>query len=175
MTSKHLILYHLLLLPWIFPSFRVFFPASQFFASGSLSIGASALTSVFPMNIWDWFPLGLTSFQSMTAVHGLLRVFSNTTVQKHEFFGTQLFFMVQISHPYITTGKTIALIRQTFFSKVMSVSFNILSRFSPKEQASFNFMVAATICSGFGAQENKVCYFNMITVNHLLFYYLNLL
>ena len=75
----------------------------------------------------------------------------------------------------MTTGKTIALTRQIFVGKVMSLSFNILSGFSSKEQASFNFMVTVTICSDFGAQESEVCYFNMITVNHLLFYYLNLL
>ena len=59
---------------------------------------------------------------------GLSRVFSNTTVQKHQFFGTQLFFMVQLSHPYMTTGKTIALTRWTFVDKVMSLLFNMLSR-----------------------------------------------
>ena len=68
--------------------------------------------------------------------------------------------MVQLSHPYMTTGKTIALSRQTFVGKVMSVLFNMLSSlviaFSSKEQASFNFMAAVTICSDFGAQENKV-------------------
>ena len=64
------------------------FPMSQFFASGSQSIGVSASASVLPMNTQDWFPLGLTgliSFQSK----GLSRVFSNTTVQTHQFFGAQ--------------------------------------------------------------------------------------
>ena len=62
---------------------------------------------------------------------GLSRVFSNTTVQKHQFFGAQLsFFMVQLSHPYMTTGKTIALTRWTFVGKVMSLLLNVLSRFS---------------------------------------------
>ena len=55
------------------------------------------------------------------------RVFSNTTVQKHQFFGSAL-FTVQLSHPYTTTGKTIALTRQTFVGKVMSLFFNMLSR-----------------------------------------------
>ena len=59
---------------------------------------------------------------------GLLIVFSNTTVQKHQFFGAQLFFTVQLSHPYMTTGKTIALTRQTFVDTVMSLLFNMLSR-----------------------------------------------
>ena len=72
------------------------------------------------------------------------------------------FFMVQISHLYMTTGKTIALITQIFFDKVISQLFNTLSRLvhssSSKEQASFNFMAVVTICSNFGAQENKVCH-----------------
>ena len=73
------------------------FPVSQFFASGGQSIGISASASVLPMNIQDWFPLGWTSWVSLQS-KGLSRVFSNTTVQKHQFFGTQL-FIVQLSHP----------------------------------------------------------------------------
>ena len=61
---------------------------SQFFASGGQSIGASASTSVLPMNIQDWVPLGLTGLISLQS-KGLSRVFSNTTVPKHQFFGTQ--------------------------------------------------------------------------------------
>ena len=63
------------------------FPMSQFFTSGGQSIGVSA--SVHPMNIQDWFPLGWTGWISLMS-KGLSRVFSNTTVQKHQFFGTQL-------------------------------------------------------------------------------------
>ena len=89
MPSNHLTLCcPLLLLPSIFPSIRVF-PMSQLFASGGLSIGVSASTSVLPMNTYDWSPLGWTGwifFQSK----GLSRVFSNTTVQKHQFFSAQL-------------------------------------------------------------------------------------
>ena len=65
------------------------FPVNQFFASGGQSIGASASTSVLPMNIQDWFPLGMTGLISLQS-KGLSRVFSNTTVQKHQFFRTQL-------------------------------------------------------------------------------------
>ena len=65
------------------------FPMSQFFASGSRSIGASASASIHPMNIQDWFSLGLTGWISLQS-KGLSRVFSNTTVQKHQFFGAQL-------------------------------------------------------------------------------------
>ena len=65
------------------------FPMSQFFASGGQSIGVSALASVFPMNIQYWFPSGWTGLISLQS-KGLSRVFFNTTVQKHQFFGTQL-------------------------------------------------------------------------------------
>ena len=64
------------------------FPMSQFFASGGQSIGVSAWTSVLPMNIHDWLPLGCNGSISLQC-KGLSRVFSNTTVQKHQFFSTQ--------------------------------------------------------------------------------------
>ena len=72
------------------------FPMSQFFASGGQSIGVSASISVLPMNIQDWFPLGWTGWISLHS-KGLSRVFSNTTVQKHQFFGAQL-SLESISH-----------------------------------------------------------------------------
>ena len=65
------------------------FPRSQFFASGGQSIGVSASTSALPVNTQDWSPLGLTGWISLQS-KGLSRVFSNTTVQKHQFFGAQL-------------------------------------------------------------------------------------
>ena len=65
------------------------FPTTQFFASGSQSIGASASASILPMNIQDWFPLGWTGCISLQS-KGLWTVFSNTTVQKHQFFSAQL-------------------------------------------------------------------------------------
>ena len=86
------------------------FQMSQLFTSGSQSIGVSASTSVLPMNIQDWFPLGWTGWISLKS-KGFSRVISNTTVQKHQFFGAQLFFIDQ--YPYVTTGKTIAFTRQT--------------------------------------------------------------
>ena len=64
-------------------------PVSQFFKSGGQSIGASASALVLPVNIQDWFPLGLTGWISLQS-KGLSRVFSNTTLQKHQFFSTQL-------------------------------------------------------------------------------------
>ena len=65
------------------------FPMSQFFASGGQSIGVSASASVLPVNIQDWFPLGWTGWIFLQS-KGLSRVFSNTTVQTHQFFGAQL-------------------------------------------------------------------------------------
>ena len=74
------------------PAFSLFqhrsFPMSQLFTSGGQSVGASALALVLPMNIQDWFPLGLTGLISLLYKE-LSRIFSNTTVQKHQFFGTQ--------------------------------------------------------------------------------------
>ena len=102
------------------------FPKSQFFASSGQIIGVSTLASVLPMNIQDWFPLWLTGWISLQS-KGLSRVFSNTTVQKHQFFGAQ-FSLKSNSHPYMITGKTITLTRWTFVSKVMSLLSNMLSR-----------------------------------------------
>ena len=104
------------------------FPMSQLFAWGGQSIGVSASASVLPMNTQDWSPLGWTGWISLQS-KGLSRVFSSTTVQKHQFFGTHAFFTVQLSQPYMTTGKTIALTRWTFVSKVMFLLFNMLSSF----------------------------------------------
>ena len=102
------------------------FLMSQFFTSGGQSIGVSASASVLPMNIQAWFPLELTGLISLQP-KGLSRVFSSTTVQKHQFFGP-LLSLWSNSHPYMTTGKTIALTRWTFVSKVISLLFNVLSR-----------------------------------------------
>ena len=95
-----------------FSSWLQSFPASgsflmsQFFVSGGQSIRVSVSASVLPINIQDWFPLGLIGLISLQP-KGLSRVFSNTTVQKYRFFGAQLSLMVQLSHPYMTIGKTI--------------------------------------------------------------------
>ena len=112
--------------PQSFPA-SGYFQISQLFTLGGQSIGVSASTSVLPMNTQDWLPLGWTGWISLQS-KGLSRVFSNTTVQKHQFFSAQLFFIVQLSHPYITTGKTIALTRRIFVGKVISLLFNMLSR-----------------------------------------------
>ena len=98
------------------------FQMSHFFAWGGQSTGVSASVSVLPMNTQDWSPSEWTDWISLHS-KGLSRVFSNTTVQKHQFFSAQLFFIVQISHPYMTTGKTITLIRLTFVGKVISLLY----------------------------------------------------
>ena len=82
------------------------FQMSQFFALGGQSIGVSASTSGLPVNSPDWFPLEWTSWISLQS-KGLSRVFFNNTVQKHQFFGAQLSFIVQLPHLYMTTGKTL--------------------------------------------------------------------
>ena len=81
--------------PQSFPASESF-QISQLFASGGQSIGVSASTSVLPMNIQDWFPLGWTGWSSLQS-KGLSRVFSNTTVHKHQFFGAQLFYSSTIT------------------------------------------------------------------------------
>ena len=79
------------------------------------------------MNIQDWYSLGLTDWISLLS-KGLSRVFSNTS-SKASGFQCSAFFIGQLWHPYMATGKTIALSRQTFASKIMSLLFNMLSRF----------------------------------------------
>ena len=105
------------------------FPMSQLFASGGQTVGASALVISHPTNIQGWFPLGLTGLISLLS-KGLSRVFSSTTVLKHQFFWRSASFMFQLSHLYMTTGKTIALTIQTFDRKVISLLFNILPSLS---------------------------------------------
>ena len=127
MPSNHLILCHPLLLPLqSFPASGSF-QMSQFFESGGQSIGVSASASVLPMNTQDSSPLGWTGCIFLQS-KGLSRVFSNTTVQKHQFFSTQLSSQVQLSYPYMTTRKTIALTRQTLVGKVISLLLNMLCR-----------------------------------------------
>ena len=103
------------------------FPMSQFFASGGQSVGASASATVLPINIQDWFPLGLTFFDPF-AVQGTLKSLLQHHSSKASVLWCSAFFMVQPSHSYMPTGKIIALTRQTFAGKVMSLPFNMLSR-----------------------------------------------
>ena len=92
------------------------FPKSQLYAWGGQRTGVSALPTVLSKNTQDWSSLEWTGWTSLQS-KGLSRVFFNTTVQKHQFFGTQLSSQSN-SHPYKTTGKTIALTRQTFVTKL---------------------------------------------------------
>ena len=109
------------------------FPASGYFlmslllTSGGQSVRASASASVLLMSIQDWFPLGLTGLIFLRSKR-LSRVFSNTTVQKHQFFVVQPSLWSN-SHLYMTTGNTIALTIWTFVGKVMALLFNMLYRF----------------------------------------------
>ena len=99
---------------------------SRHFASGGQSIGASASASVLPMNIQlisfriDWF--------NLLAVQGTLKSLLQNHSSKASILPHSAFFMVQLSHPYMTTGKTIALTRWTFIGKAMSLLFNMLPR-----------------------------------------------
>ena len=104
------------------------FPMSQLFTWSGQSTGVSALASFLPKKSQGWSPskwIGWISWLSK----GLSRVFSNTTVPRHQFFCAQPFFIVQLSHSYMTTEKTLDLTRRTFVGKVISLLFNMLSRF----------------------------------------------
>ena len=103
------------------------FPRSQFFASGGQSSGVSASASVLPMNMQDWFLLGWTGLDPL-AVQGTLTSLLQHHSSKASILWRSAFLTVQLSHPYMTTGKTIALTRGTFVGKVMSLLFNMLSR-----------------------------------------------
>ena len=133
------------------------FPMSQFFTSGAQSIGISASTSVFPMSIQDWFLSEWTGWISLQS-KGLSRVFSNTTAQKHQL---SALFIVQLSHPYMTTGKTIALTRWTFVGK-SCLLYNMLSRlviaFLPRSKCLLISCLQSPSTVIFEAQENKVCH-----------------
>ena len=92
--------------------------------TGGLSIGVSASASVLPMNTQDWSPSAWTGWISLQS-KGLSRVFSNTTVQKHQFLALLAFFTVQLSHPYMTTGKTIALTDLSQQSNISAFEYTI--------------------------------------------------
>ena len=127
------------------------FPMSQFFISGGQSIGASASASDFPMSIFriDWF--------DFLAVQGTLKSLFQHHSSKASILQQSAFFMVQLLHPYMTTGKTIALTRWSFDSKIMSLLFNMLSSLVItllSKSKCLNFMAAVTIYSDFGAPQN---------------------
>ena len=126
MPSSHLILCHpLLLLPSIFPSIRVFSDESALHIRWP-KYWASASTSVLPMNTQDWSPLWWTGWISLQ-FKGLSSLLQHH-ISKASILWRSAFFIDQISHPYMTTGKTVALTRWTFVGKVMSLLFNMLYR-----------------------------------------------
>ena len=102
------------------------FQMSQLLSLGGQSIGVSPSTAVLPMNIQHWFPIGWILVGSV-AVQGTLKSLLQHHSSKASILWPSTFFTVQLSHPYMTTGKTIALTRRTFVDKVMSLVFNILS------------------------------------------------
>ena len=115
------------------------FPMSQLFTWGGQSTGVSALASFLPKKSQGWSPSEWTGWIYLQS-KGLSRVFSNTTVSsKASILRHSAFFTVQLSHPYMTTGKTMALTRRTFVGKVMSLLLNMLSRlvitFLPKSKS----------------------------------------
>ena len=149
------------LMPSIFPSMRVFSNESALL----IRCPNCWSFSISPSNEYS----GLTSFRidwfDLSAIQGILKSHLQHQSSKASILWCSAFFMVQLSHPYMTIGKTRALTRQTFVGKVMSLLFNMLSSFSFKMQASFNFMAPVTICSDFGAQENKTCqYFHCFPI-----------
>ena len=104
------------------------FQMSQLFSSGGQSIGASASASVLPMNIQDWFISFRMDWLDLLAVQGTPKSLLQHHSSKASILRRSAFFIVQLSHPYMTTGKTIAWTRRTFVGKVMSLLFNKLSR-----------------------------------------------
>ena len=136
--------------PQSFPASESF-PMSQLFASGGQNIGVSASISVHP---------GLISFRmdwlDLLSVQGTLESLLQHHSSKALILRCLAFFIVQLSHTYITTGKTIALTRRTFIGKVMSLLFNMLSRlviaFLPRSK-SFNFTAASHHLQWFWSPE----------------------
>ena len=112
--------------PQSFPTSETF-PMSQLFASNDKNARASASASVLPVNIHSQSPLKWTGLISLLS-KGLSGVFFSTTVWRHQFLWCSAFFTVQLSQPYVTTGRTIALTMLTFVSRVMSLLCNTLSR-----------------------------------------------
>ena len=159
MPSNHLILcYPLLLLPSIFPRIKLFSNMSVLHIwwpkcwSFSFSISPLNESSGLISFRIDWF--------NILVVQGTLKSLLQHHSSKASVLWHLAFFMVQLSHPCMTTGKTIALTRQTLVGKLMSLLFNMLSKFFIVffwVQTSSNFMSGVTICTYFGAQENKVC------------------
>ena len=160
MPSSHLILCHPLpFLPSVFHSIRFFSNESVLHIRWPNNWSFSF--SISPSNEYS----GLTSFRlgwlDLFAAQGTLKSLLQHHSSKSSILLCSAFFIVQLSHPYMTTRKTTLLTRQTV-GKVMSLLFNMLwvcHRFSSFFFLSFNFMVAVTICSDFGAQKHFYCFY----------------
>ena len=159
MPSNHLILCHpLLLLPSVFPNIRVFSNESVLcirwlkYWSFNFSISPSNEHSELISFRMDWLDL--------LAGQGTLKSLLQHHSSKASVLWSSAFFIVQFSRPYMTTEKTIALTRWTFVGKVMSLLFNMLSRFVitflPRSKHLLIFMAAVTTCSDFGGPPNKI-------------------
>ena len=149
MPSNHLILCHLLLLPpLIFPSIRIFFNVSAF-----RNRWPNDWSFSFNIRI-DWFDL--------LSVQGTPKSLLQHHSSKASILRCSVFFTVQLSHPYMTTGKTRAWTRRTFVGKVTSLLFNMLSRlviaFLPKSKRLLISWLQSPSPVIFGAQQNKVCH-----------------
>ena len=161
---NHLILCCPLLLPSIFPSIRVFlvkiFQVFQLFTSGGQSIGVSASASVLPVSIQGWFPLGWTGLISLQS-KGLSSLLQHHS-SKASVLQCSAYLMVQLSHPYVTTGKTIALTIWTFVSKVMFLFLNMLSRiviaFLLRSMRLLISWLQSPSTVIFEAQDNTICH-----------------
>ena len=147
---------HLIFLSSPSPPASGTFTMSQFFTSGGQSIGVSASESVLLMNIQDWFLLEWTGWI------GTLKSFLKHYSSKASVLQCSAFFIVQISHPYKTTGKSIALTRQTFVGKVMSLLFNMLSRlvitFLPRNKCLLISWLQSPPAVILEHKKNKVCH-----------------
>ena len=160
-------------------SATLYFCLQSFPASGSLQMSVALCIrwpkywnfsfSISSSSEYSWLISFRMDWLDFLAVQGTLKSLLLHHSSKASILWHSAFFMVQLSHPYMTTGKTIALNVQNFVGKVMPLLFNIVSRFVitllPRSKClylfilAFSFMAAVTICSDFGAQENKVCHY----------------
>ena len=163
-SVSHPTISSILCLPFIllsvFPSIRVFSNESALhvrwpkYWNFGFSISSSNEYSVLISFIFNWFDL--------LAVQGILKSFLQYCHLKSSILWLSAFFIAQLSHQYMTTGKTIALTIQAFVYQVMSLLFNMLSRLIiafPRRNKCLNFMAAVTICSDFGAPKNSLTLF----------------
>ena len=141
------------------------FPASASFpwvsSSHQVAKALECRFSISPSNEYSGIISFMIDWFDLLAFQGTLKSLFQHHSLKASVLQRSAFFMVQLSHPYVTTGKNRALTTWTFVGKVMALHFTTLSRFVSflsKEQTSFNFMVAVTIHSNFEAWENEVCH-----------------